>query len=180
MIASSCSTDQSGVGLEGLLRRKGKSSGRARFFSRQRRWRGSTLVRSYGERYVPLVNSFGSLLTLPNGQLLEAMVERPPPPRLVDEFAAEGVAPPESTSPVSEESKKPPPRPYIRRTRSSSSTLSVDSQSSGGGTSPVIEKTQSLPGSATASPISPSVSRPPSLGRRASAGSILETEEPTS
>ena len=161
------------------MRRKGKSSGRARFFSRQRRWRSSMLVRSYGERYVALVNSFGRLLTLPNGQLLEAMVERPPP-RLVDEFAAEGVPPPESTSPASEEPKKPPPRPYIRRTRSSSSTLSVDSQGSGGGTSPVIEKTQSLPGSATASPISPSVSRLPSLGRKASAGSILETEEPTS
>ncbi|KAI0693949.1 RNI-like protein [Cerioporus squamosus] len=110
-------------------------------------------------------------------ELLEAMVERPPP-RLVDEYGAESV-PQDSAAPAPEEPKKPAPRPYIRRTRSSSSTLSVDSQGSGGGASPVIEKSQSLPGSAIASPISPTVSRlPPSLGRRASASSILEADEP--
>ncbi|RDX54543.1 RNI-like protein [Lentinus brumalis] len=111
-------------------------------------------------------------------ELLEAMVERPPP-RMVDEYGAESV-PQDSTSPAPEEPPKPAPRPYIRRTRSSSSTLSVDGQGSGSGVSPVIEKSHSLPGSATASPISPAVSRLPSLGRRASASSILEADEPPS
>lgn len=56
-------------------------------------------------------------------QLLEAMVERPPPRPLVDEFGVELGGPvreePLPASPTSDEPKKPPPRPYISRTRSS-------------------------------------------------------------
>lgn len=54
-------------------------------------------------------------------QLLEAMVERPPPRALHDgyEDLTETPSTPVATSPT--ESQKPPPRPYIRRSRSSSS-----------------------------------------------------------
>lgn len=110
-------------------------------------------------------------------KLLEAMVERPPP-RMVDEYGVELVLQDRIVSPL-EESKKPPPRPYIRRTRSSSSTHSVDSQNSDGTASP-IERTQSLPTSTLASPISPSTARPAFLGMRASENPIIEAEEPTS
>ncbi|KAI0746800.1 RNI-like protein [Daedaleopsis nitida] len=111
-------------------------------------------------------------------ELLEAMVERPPP-RMVDEYGAESAIPQEPPPPSPQEPKKPPPRPYIRRTRSSSSTLSVDSQSSQNsqnGASP-IERTNSLPGTMVSSPISPSTPRPLSLARRASESSIQESDE---
>ncbi|EJF63717.1 RNI-like protein [Dichomitus squalens LYAD-421 SS1] len=111
-------------------------------------------------------------------ELLEAMVERPPP-RMVDEYGAE--VPPPLDKPISplEEPKKPPPRPYIRRSRSSSSTPSIDGQSV---VSPV-DNARSLPGSVTASPISPSAAKLPLLGRRSStssiSSSIQEAPEPT-
>lgn len=66
----------------------------------------------------------------PHGQLLEAMVERPPPRPLTDEFGLEispGVTeqePPSSPVPNSpSDPAKPPPRPYISRSRSSSSSI---------------------------------------------------------
>lgn len=66
----------------------------------------------------------------PHGQLLEAMVERPPPRPLTDEFGLEiapGITeqePPSSPAPNSpSEPAKPPPRPYISRSRSSSSSI---------------------------------------------------------
>ena len=58
-------------------------------------------------------------------RLLEAMVERPPPRPLVDEFGMEiDVSDQEPPPPVApaEEAKKPPPRPYLSRSRSSSSS----------------------------------------------------------
>ncbi|KAI0700300.1 hypothetical protein BC835DRAFT_1304156 [Cytidiella melzeri] len=63
-------------------------------------------------------------------ELLDAMVERPPPRTLTEGFedvipGADVPASPLLTSPV--DSQKPPPRPYIRRTRSSSSNLSSPS-----------------------------------------------------
>ncbi|EGN94523.1 hypothetical protein SERLA73DRAFT_114776 [Serpula lacrymans var. lacrymans S7.3] len=59
-------------------------------------------------------------------ELLDAMVERPPPRGFIDEFGAEipSIIPPgeevTSASPPPEEPTKPPPRPYISRSRSSS------------------------------------------------------------
>ncbi|PIL27549.1 hypothetical protein GSI_10700 [Ganoderma sinense ZZ0214-1] len=117
-------------------------------------------------------------------ELLEAMVERPPP-RLVDEYGAEIPPPLEQPVSPSQELKKPPPRPYVRRSRSSSSTLSVDSQSSqdGQNTLAPMERSHSLPGSGTASPVSPSAVRSPLLARRSSSSSISssiqEAPEPT-
>jgi protein phosphatase 1 regulatory subunit 37 len=58
-------------------------------------------------------------------QLLEAMVERPPPRPLIDEFGMElDLIPREELSPLlspelPDEPKKPAPRPYISRARSS-------------------------------------------------------------
>ncbi|KAI0371987.1 RNI-like protein [Pilatotrama ljubarskyi] len=113
-------------------------------------------------------------------ELLEAMVERPPP-RLVEEFAPEGAAPERdqnssaATSPP--ESKKPPPRPYIRRSRSSSSAVTVDTQN----TSSPIERSLSggfTPTSSSASPISPGGSRASILSRTSSSSSLREAAEP--
>lgn len=58
-------------------------------------------------------------------QLLEAMVERPPPRPLIDEFGMElDLIPREELSPLlspelPDETKKPAPRPYVSRARSS-------------------------------------------------------------
>jgi protein phosphatase 1 regulatory subunit 37 len=72
---------------------------------------------------------YHSYLT-PHGQLLEAMVERPPPRPLTDEFGLEiTLAIPEQEQPSSpaptspSEPAKLPPRPYISRSRSSSSSI---------------------------------------------------------
>ncbi|KAI8970894.1 RNI-like protein [Trametes punicea] len=107
-------------------------------------------------------------------ELLEAMVERPPP-RLVDEYGSDIVpqerdrSPPVATSP--QEPKKPPPRPYIRRSRSTGSTVSVDTQNlaSPNGTL--------TPSSATPSPVSPSGSRSSILSRTSSSSSVKDTAE---
>ncbi|KAI0360641.1 RNI-like protein [Trametes cingulata] len=113
-------------------------------------------------------------------ELLEAMVERPPP-RLVEEFAPEGVpaerdhSSPTPTSP--QEPKKPPPRPYIRRSRSSSSAVSVDTQN----VSSPIERSLSggfPPTSSTAGPVSPGGSRASILSRTSSSSSLKEAAEP--
>ncbi|KAI0646342.1 RNI-like protein [Trametes meyenii] len=112
-------------------------------------------------------------------ELLEAMVERPPP-RMVDEFGSDNIpverdkGPPTVTSP--QEPQKPPPRPYIRRSRSSSSTVSVDTQSL---TSPVDKPLNGglTPTSATASPVSPSGSRSSILSRSSSSSSLKATPE---
>src|SRR5271163_3470117 len=63
-------------------------------------------------------------------QLLEAMVERPPPRPFIDEFGAEiGSSEQEVLPPMAsgEEPKRPPPRPYLSRSRSSSSSSVVSS-----------------------------------------------------
>ncbi|THG93260.1 hypothetical protein EW026_g7934 [Hermanssonia centrifuga] len=56
-------------------------------------------------------------------ELLEAMVERPPPRALHDGFDDLPVESPTSSVASPTDPKKPSPRPYIRRTRSSSSTI---------------------------------------------------------
>ncbi|KAF9459258.1 hypothetical protein BDZ94DRAFT_1312550 [Collybia nuda] len=63
-------------------------------------------------------------------ELLEAMVERPPPRPLTDEFGLEialnisDQEPPASSAPTSpSEPPKPAPRPYVSRSRSSSSSI---------------------------------------------------------
>ncbi|KAJ7454514.1 hypothetical protein FB451DRAFT_1518200, partial [Mycena latifolia] len=68
-------------------------------------------------------------------ELLEAMVERPPPRPLTDQFGIEIIPqeqpqqqqqqdpPPASPQPASPAVDKPPPRPYISRSRSSSSSI---------------------------------------------------------
>ena len=72
-------------------------------------------------------------------KLLEAMVERPPPRPLTDEFGTEIVsgigelpvmgdrspALPAATSPTIETATKPPPKPYIPRRSSSNSILNL-------------------------------------------------------
>ena len=60
-------------------------------------------------------------------QLLEAMVERPPPRTLQDGFLDDDdIHPLDIPPPVSpSDPSKPPPRPYIRRSRSSSSSTTT-------------------------------------------------------
>ncbi|KAG2055296.1 RNI-like protein [Suillus hirtellus] len=59
-------------------------------------------------------------------ELLEAMVERPPPRGIIDEFGMDlDVIVPEIASPPPGEALRPPPRPYISRTRSTSSNGSM-------------------------------------------------------
>ncbi|KAI9063604.1 RNI-like protein [Trametes sanguinea] len=106
-------------------------------------------------------------------ELLEAMVERPPP-RLVDEYGSSEIpSDRERTSPTPtspQETKKPPPRPYIRRSRSASSTVSVDTQnlaSPNGTLTPV---------STSPSPASPA-SRSSILSRTSSSSSVKESTE---
>ncbi|EIM83836.1 uncharacterized protein STEHIDRAFT_170302 [Stereum hirsutum FP-91666 SS1] len=68
-------------------------------------------------------------------ELLEAMVDRPPPRSIVDEFGADITPPDHPSSPVvpspkPEEPSKPPPRPYIPRRSSSASTVTPKSATS--------------------------------------------------
>ncbi|KAG1724709.1 uncharacterized protein EDB91DRAFT_1170321 [Suillus paluster] len=59
-------------------------------------------------------------------ELLEAMVERPPPRGIIDEFGMDlDVSAPEAASPPTEEPLRPSPRPYISRIRSTSSNGST-------------------------------------------------------
>lgn len=59
-------------------------------------------------------------------ELLEAMVERPPPRGIIDEFGMDlDMVAPEIASPPPGEPLRPPPRPYISRTRSTSSNGST-------------------------------------------------------
>ncbi|KAJ8514493.1 hypothetical protein ONZ45_g7986 [Pleurotus djamor] len=121
-------------------------------------------------------------------ELLEAMVERPPPRPLLDEYGMEmagpvqplDAEPPSSPSVVSPSSDKPPPRPYISRRSSSSSIMSLISPTLG---SPKPDLDTAIPSSGTNSPgiRSPTVLSPnlPSLAsprpyapRRGSASSL--------
>jgi len=112
-------------------------------------------------------------------QLLEAMVERPPPRPLVDEFGMElDLIPREELSPLlspelPDETKKPAPRPYISRARSSEAV------------SPVVghPRTPPLPSlspiiSSPVSPTSPIVAgRPYQVrSRSSSSGDATETQ----
>lgn len=59
-------------------------------------------------------------------ELLEAMVERPPPRGIIDEFGMDlDMITPETASAPPGEPLRPPPRPYISRTRSTSSNGST-------------------------------------------------------
>ncbi|PPQ96897.1 hypothetical protein CVT26_005882 [Gymnopilus dilepis] len=123
-------------------------------------------------------------------ELLEAMVERPPPRPLTDEYGLDVISSmpdpnlperspnrspsiPAATSPTSENANpKPPPRPYISRTRSgSSSILSILSPTISPSTSTEhLESSGQTPTSASSqsflSPTSPTgSSRPPALPR---------------
>ncbi|OSX62071.1 hypothetical protein POSPLADRAFT_1181292 [Postia placenta MAD-698-R-SB12] len=55
-------------------------------------------------------------------ELLDAMVERPPPRAVLDDFGADLGPEPQPSPPTSPQEKKPP-RPYVRRSRSSSSVI---------------------------------------------------------
>ncbi|KAJ6476681.1 hypothetical protein C8R47DRAFT_1178834 [Mycena vitilis] len=107
-------------------------------------------------------------------ELLEAMVERPPPRPVTDQFGIEILqqdqpqpqeqpASPQPTSPVVD---KPPPRPYIRRSSSASimSMISptVSSFSPGGGQIPERQGSPKIPSSPV--PSSPVPSSPSPLG----------------
>ncbi|KZT70603.1 RNI-like protein [Daedalea quercina L-15889] len=104
-------------------------------------------------------------------ELLDAMVERPPPRAVLDDFGAE-IAPDLPLAPASPQLEKPPPRPYIRRSRSSSSTTDAPPEP------PSLEK---LDAARTASPspstpTSPSVQIKAFLSRRLSSASINSKE----
>ncbi|KAH7915505.1 hypothetical protein BJ138DRAFT_1187914 [Hygrophoropsis aurantiaca] len=102
-------------------------------------------------------------------ELLDAMVERPPPRGFIDEFGMEivvqspGVVDPSipASSPLSptttttDEQPKPAPRPYVSRSRSSSSNGQYDSPTLSTATLP------SSPLSGARSPISPSAVKSP-------------------
>lgn len=82
----------------------------------------------------PIIITGNDQLTCPI-QLLEAMVDRPPPRSIVDEFGADITPPDHPSSPVvpspkPEEPSKPPPRPYIPRRSSSASTVTPKSATS--------------------------------------------------
>lgn len=112
---------------EAGLRRRARCSGRAPCCLPRRRWRLNTTPKSSERRYVRLCSLLlPRLILVCASQLLEAMVERPPPRALGENFDPLAVEPtpaspvtPTVASPV--ESQKLPPRPYIRRVRSSSS-----------------------------------------------------------
>ncbi|KAF7984923.1 hypothetical protein HWV62_9827 [Athelia sp. TMB] len=91
-------------------------------------------------------------------ELLEAMVERPPPRPLVDEYGMEMAGIPRDdpvpASPTTEEPKKPPPRPYISRSRSSEMTSSP-----------------------TTGPLSPSTTPKPYLTRQGSTASTISEDQ---
>ncbi|KAF9002517.1 hypothetical protein BDQ17DRAFT_1306302 [Cyathus striatus] len=102
-------------------------------------------------------------------ELLEAMVERPPPRPLTDEFGMEIIPgagdyesehnPPSNPTSPTEAVSKPIPRPYISRARSSSSILSVISPAASTSPSPELPFAQSPTVSAAPkSPLSPGAS----------------------
>jgi protein phosphatase 1 regulatory subunit 37 len=112
-------------------------------------------------------------------QLLEAMVERPPPRPLIDEFGMdldltlrEEISPslhsPESPS---EDPKKPTPRPYISRARSSEAV----SPTTGHPRSPSLRSPSPVVANPT-SPVSPVVAGKPYLVRSRSSNSVEATE----
>ncbi|KAK7051764.1 hypothetical protein R3P38DRAFT_3343862 [Favolaschia claudopus] len=99
-------------------------------------------------------------------ELLEAMVERPPPRPVTDQFGLEILSPdppppadpPASPPPASPAVDKPPPRPYISRRSSSSSLMSmisptISSFTPGGGK---IPEGQASPRTSSPVPASPS------------------------
>ncbi|KII85687.1 hypothetical protein PLICRDRAFT_178724 [Plicaturopsis crispa FD-325 SS-3] len=99
-------------------------------------------------------------------ELLEAMVERPPPRPVFDEelpINGEHLEQQHPTSPA--EQKKPPPRPYMPRSRSSSSILTV--------TSPTTAQGSTSQSPLTASPSSSS--RPYLSGSRSPSANSLES-----
>lgn len=96
-------------------------------------------------------------------ELLEAMVERPPPRGIIDEFGMDlDMITPEIASPSPGEPLRPPPRPYISRTRSTSSNGSTGDLHSPNSpttttaarspTSPTPPSSRSFPGGFSASP----------------------------
>ncbi|TFY52667.1 hypothetical protein EVJ58_g9883, partial [Rhodofomes roseus] len=107
-------------------------------------------------------------------ELLDAMVERPPPRAVLDDFGAE-IAPELPAGPASPQPEKLPPRPYIRRSRSSSSTLSTtDAQLESLSLEKVDAARTASPSPST--PTSPSVQIKAFLSRRLSSASINSKE----
>ncbi|PCH38969.1 RNI-like protein [Wolfiporia cocos MD-104 SS10] len=106
-------------------------------------------------------------------ELLEAMVERPPPRALVDEFTGDLLPERPVSPPTSPQERKPPPRPYIRRSRSSSSAN--DSNAEPSTTETGVESPASTATSPT-TPTSPSVQIKAFLSRRLSATSLSSKE----
>ncbi|KAF7377182.1 hypothetical protein MSAN_00137700 [Mycena sanguinolenta] len=100
-------------------------------------------------------------------ELLEAMVERPPPRPVTDQFGMEippqdvppaQEPPPTSPQPLSPSAEKPPPRPYVSRRSSSASLMSmisptISSFTPGGGK---IPEGQASPRTSSPVPTSPS------------------------
>ncbi|CAL1710893.1 unnamed protein product [Somion occarium] len=105
-------------------------------------------------------------------ELLEAMVERPPPRSLQDGFLDDDIHPldvPPPTPVSPQESAKPPPRPYVRRSRSSSTaTVTLDTQNLHSVADRLKDAHLHRSTSANGSPISSSPSSTPSLSSRSS------------
>jgi len=122
-------------------------------------------------------------------ELLEAMVERPPPRPVTDQFGIEilpqDVPPPQQDTPASPQPAspavdKPPPRPYVSRRSSSASLMSmisptISSFTPGGGKIPEGEaspQTLSSPAPASPSPLGANVR--PYLPRSRSSSSTVD------
>jgi len=107
-------------------------------------------------------------------ELLDAMVERPPPRAVLDDFGAE-IVPELPVAPTSPQPEKPPPRPYVRRSRSSSSTISTTD------VPPEPSSLEKIDAVRTASPLpstptSPSVQIKAFLSRRLSSASTTSRD----
>jgi len=95
-------------------------------------------------------------------ELLEAMVERPPPRAMQDGFAEDVVLelPPASPRVEGLDPQKPSPRPYVRRSRSSSSTTATLDTQNLPSLAERLQETFHTPTSGTSSPVSPAPGTP--------------------
>ncbi|TFY60339.1 hypothetical protein EVG20_g7457 [Dentipellis fragilis] len=114
-------------------------------------------------------------------ELLEAMVERPPPRAILDDFGMEQASPERESSPPkpkAEEPAKPPPRPYIPRRTSSASIVSPIAKAATAvlpsvkdSDSPVLTQSGSPVSSSPGTPVS---AAKPYVPRRKSSNGSLE------
>ncbi|KAA1472653.1 RNI-like protein [Dentipellis sp. KUC8613] len=111
-------------------------------------------------------------------ELLEAMVERPPPRAILDDFGMEQASPERESSPPkpkAEEPAKPPPRPYIPRRTSSASIVSPIAKAAAAVLPSVKDNDSPQSGSpVSSSPGTPVSAAKPYVPRRKSSNGSLE------